>query len=306
MSDPVLAPGQYSIGTPGSSSAYVFGGGVNGIYIAETQTDTGTINVQDQAVVGHDGLLFGVDTLPGMVITQNGQVYLPGETTAALDAYSALAGVWNDPNIRLVNGAVQVLRSYYAASNVTRRTYGRGRKIMPTYGSVWQGLVPFTSQFQSADNTWYEDTPQALTLTMAPSYAGGLTFPVTPPFQWASQVNSQSNVITNTGSMPTWPVLTFTGPISYPELVYVNTPVTIGYQGIIPSGQSLVIDTRPWARTALLNGASVAGNLSGDPMISLQLPPGATEVAFSGQDFTGTSTCLIQWYSATLAIGGSS
>jgi hypothetical protein len=306
MSDPVLAPGQYSIGHDGSPAAYVFGGGANGIQINQTETDTGTMAVQDQAVVGHDGLLFGVDTLPGMVITQNGQVWLPGESAAALDAYSALAGAWNDPTIRLVSGAVQVFRSYYKVSNVTRRCYGRGRKIMPTYGQAWQGLVPFTSQFQAADNTWYEDTQSAITLTMVPSYAGGLVFPVTPPFQWSAQTNNQNNVVANTGSIPTWPVVSFTGPISYPALSYIATPVTIGYQGVIPAGETLVIDTRPWSRSALLNGASVAGALTGDPMIMLQLQPGSTEVLFTGQDFTGTSTCLVQWRTATAAIGGTS
>ena len=305
-SDPTLSPGQYSLGLDGGDpNAFIYGAGANGIQIAQTETDTGTMTVQDQPVVGHDGLLFGVDTLPGMVITQSGQVWMPGQTAAALDAYSALAGVWNDPAVRLANGAVQVFRSYYKTSDVTRRCYGRGRKIMPAYGNSFQGLVPFTAQFQAADNNWYEDTPSSITLTQVPSFPGGLTFPVTPPFQWAQQGNYQQNTLDNTGSMPTWPIITFAGPITSPSLGYVNTPVGISYNGRLANGQQLVIDTRPWARTALLDGASVAGALQGDPMISLQLQPGSTVVQFGGQDFTGTATCTISWYSATLAIGGS-
>lgn len=304
MADPVLTPGQYSIGTDGSSSALVFGAGTNGLWIANTATDTGSLTVQDQAVTGHDGMLFGVDTLPGMVVTQTGQAWIPGQGQAALDAYSALAGAWNAPSVRLANGAVQVLRAYYPVANSVRRCYGRGRQIIPSYGRAAQGLVQFTSNFQAADGTWYSDSETTLELTQVPSFSGGLTPPLTPPYQLASQTNFQTNTAENAGTLPTWPVITFTGPVSYPGISYVNTPVTISYNGIIPAGKSLVVDTRPWARTALLNGVSVAGFLSGDPMIGLQLQPGATVVHFAGQDYTGTSVCTVTWRNATLAIGG--
>jgi hypothetical protein len=99
-------------------------------------------------------------------------------------------------------------------------------------------------------------------------------------------------------------VITFAGPITNPGLVYAGTPVSVGYTGVLASGDTLVIDTRPWARTALKNGASVAGLLTGDPMIALQLQPGSTIMQFTGQDFTGTATCTVTWRSATLMIGG--
>jgi len=306
VADPTLGVGQYSIGKDGSSAAFVYGRGANSIQIQNTATDTGSVDVQDQAVVGHDGTLFGIDTLPGMVVTQTGFAYSPIPIVNALDAYSALAGAWNDPTVRLADGAVQVLRAFYPGSNVTRRTYGRGRKIMPTMGQVYQGVIPFTSQFQSADNTWYSDVQQSIILSQIPSFRGTLTPPLIPPYQLASQASSQSNTVINTGSLPTWPVIIFHGPISFPGFTFVNTPVIIGYGGILGPTDTLTIDTRPWARTAMLNGtASVAGLLTGNPMISLQLQPGATVVRFTGQDFTGASTCTVQWRNATLAIGGS-
>ena len=307
MADPTLVAGQYSIGKEGSSSAFVYGGGANNIQISNTSTDTGSINVQDQTVVGHDGLVFGFDTLPGMVVTQTGMAMVPTSAgvVTAMDAYSALAGAWNDPSVRLTDGAVQVLRAFYRGSNVVRRTYGRGRKIMPTMGQVFQGLVPFTAQFQSADNTWYSDTLFSTVVGMTPSFYGTLTPPLVPPYQLSSSHNYQQATINNTGSLPTWPVFTFQGPVTNPLLTYVNTPVSIGYTGILRSTDVLVIDTRPWARTALLNGASVAGSLSGSAMISMQAQTGSTLVRYSGQDPTGSSTCTITWRNATLAIGGS-
>jgi hypothetical protein len=311
VADPTLSQGQYSIGknlTAGDPAAFVFGRGANAIQIQNTATDTGSATAQDQNVVGHDGQLFGVDTQPGMVVTQTGFAYTtPATSASALDAYSQLAGAWGDPSVRLADGLVQVLRAFYPGSSAIHRTYGRGRKIQPVYGQVYQGVVPFTSQFQSADGTWYSDTLSSITVTQRPSFRGGLTPPLTPPYNPAGIANFQQNTITNTGSLPTWPVITFTGPIAQPGLLYVNTPVSIGYTANLGQTDTLVIDTRPWARTAMLNGTtSVAGLLTGNPMIGLQVQPGATVVRFTGQDFTGQATCVISWRNAFLAIGGTS
>jgi hypothetical protein len=308
VADPTLSQGQYSIGKEGSASAFVFGRGANSIQISNTATDTGTTADQDQTVTGHDGQLFGVDTLPGMVITQTGFAYTsPALTGSAMDAYSQLAGNWTDPSVRLADGAVQVLRAFYPGSSAVHRSYGRGRKIQPVYGQVYQGVVPFTSQFQSADNIWYSDTLYTLNLTQRPSFKGTITPPVTPPYQLAATTNFQQNTVINTGSLPTWPVITFTGPISFPGFAFVNTPVIIGYGGILSQFDTLVIDTRPWVRTAILNGStSVAGLLTGNPMIGLQVQPGATTVRFTGQDFTGQAQVTVSWRNAFLAIGGTS
>ena len=307
MAEPTLAPGQYSIGTemPGGDPAVVVYGWGTTLLVQNTATDPGSMATQDQAVVGHDGQLFGVDTMPGMVVTQTGVAYITANGIAALDAFGTLAGKWNDPAARLSPSAMQLLRAHYPVSSVTRRCYGRGRKIAPTYGMANQGVVPWTAQFQAADTNWYSDVESTLTLTTVPSYFGTLTFPVTPPFQWASALNYQQNLAVNTGSMPTWPVITFTGPLTTPGLVYVNTPVSIGYVGNLAAGQSLVIDTRPWARTAKLAGASVAGLLTGNPMISLQMQPGATLLRLTGTDFTGQASCVVKWRSAFPGIGGS-
>lgn len=308
MADPTLAQGQYSIGKEGSGSAFVFGRGANSIQVQSTASDTGTMADQDQPVIGHDGQLFGIDTLPGMSVTQTGFAYTsPALAASALDAYSQLAGAWVDPTVRLAEGAVQVLRAFYPGSSAVHRCYGRGRKIQPAYGQVYQGVVPFTSQFQAADGIWYSDTLYSLSLTQRPSYRGTIAPPVTPPYQLAASNNFQQNAIVNTGSLPTWPVITFTGPISFPGLTYVNTPVIIGYNGTLGPSDTLVIDTRPWVRSAILNGStSVAGLLTGNPMISLQAQPGATVVRFTGQDYTGSSQVTVSWRNAFLAIGGTS
>lgn len=312
MADPTLTwgqGGQYSIGTPGGTML-VYGNGAGNIFIQDTQTDTGSITTQDQPVVGQDGLQFGVDTQPGMVITQTGWCRVAGNGAAAMDAYSALSAKWNDPSVRLVPGAVQVLRVQYPYSAVTRRCYGRGRKIAPAMGLVNQGVVPFTAQFQAADNIWYEDVLSSISLTQAPSFlGGGLIPPATPPLNVVQATNTQTNTANNTGSLPTWPVFTFTGPtagqMNSPGVAYVNTPVSLTFNGALHNGDTLVIDTRPWARFGLLNGGSAAGLITGTAMINMPLQPGATVIQFTGLDYSGTATLTVSWRSATEAIGGS-
>jgi hypothetical protein len=307
MADPALTTGQYSIGTDGSSSAFVFGGRAgtfaNSIQIASTQWDD-DLTSQDTAVVGHDGLLFGIDTAGGMTITQIGQVNIPGQPAAAMDAFSALKAVWNDPAIRLQNSKMVVLRAFYPGSSVIRRTYGRGRKIIPVMGLAFQGLVPFTSQFMAAEAVWYSDVNNALTLTKVANIRGGVPSPWSAPFVLGSSTEFSAGTIINAGTLPTWPVITFTGLINNPGIMYVNAPVSVGYRGAIGIGDTLVIDTRPWARTVLLNGVSVAGRLTGDPMISLQLQPGSTAVRFLGQDLFGASTMTVRWRNSYQSIGG--
>lgn len=314
MADPVLTAGQYSIGTEGSSSAFVYGGRYpaysNSIQVANTAIDTGTLLTQDQANVGHDGQLFGVDTQPGIMVTQTGQAYTPGNPAAAMDAYSSLAAAWNDPRVRLTDGTVVALRCFYPGSAFARRIYGRGRKILPTLGLAFNGLMPYTAQFQAADDLWYSDTLSQASLSMQPSFLGGLTFPATPPFQFAPQRNASHAFAQNTGQMATWPVITIHGPFSFPTLTYFGTSAAIAFNGILGAGDQLVIDTRPWARTILMNGGAqwqglrVAGLLTGSPMIAMQLQPGTTQIILGGQDFTGKSTCTVAWRSAYKLIGG--
>jgi hypothetical protein len=306
-----ITAGQYQITRGDGSNAFAFGAGANSIQVASTQTDTGAISVQDQPVTGHDGMLFGIDTLPGMVITQTGYAMTPpGSGGSALNAYSALAGVWNDPVVRLAYGSVQILRAFYRGTGGIRRCYGRGRKIMPGYGQVFQGLVPFTSQFQCADNTWYSDAQNSVTLTNYPGSVSGLLLPATPPLTAPAQPYTTVGVIANTGSLPTWPVFVIAGPVTNPVVTYTGTPVGVGWTGTVAAGQSLTIDTRPWARTCLIAGTSVAGGLSGSAMISMQAQPGATAVQFTATAPYGRGTtpgtCTIQWRNATLAIGGTS
>lgn len=297
-----LAAGQYQLTRDDGGNALTYGAGAGSVQVQSTAWSPGTMTVQDQAVTGHDGVLFGADTQAGAVITQEGVALVPpalGYT--ALDAYDALAAAWNDPAIRLSCNRYQVLRFLYRGSLVTRRVYGRGRAITPAYGQVTQGAVPFVAAFQLADGNVYDDA--TLTAVMQGTPATRPVAPVRPPTVLTPVLFGATASLAVGGTVPTWPVITMTGAAVNPVLTFPGTPVSVGYTGTIPAGQSLVIDTRPWQRTAMIGAASAAGGLTGGPMIGLQLQPGTTLATYTVA--SGYSLCTISWNNAAQALGGS-
>ena len=308
MADPTLSSGQYSIGkynVGGDTSALVYGRASNSIQIQNTAIQSGALVPQDQPHIGTDGLMFGVDAQGGMLVTHTGYALTsPAQGTAAMDAYSALAGKWNDPSVRLVNAAMQVLRASYPGSAVVRRAYGRGRAIQPALGQVFQGIVPFTAQFQAADNYWYSDSEFSSALTMPPSLRGTFTFPATPPYWWRGP-HTVNGSLTVSGNVPTWPRIIFTGPVANPVATFLGTGFTIGYNGLLNLGQNVTIDTAPWARSIIgPGGGSAADKITGTSLINLKLQVGLTHFTYSGVDFFGTSSCTVLWRNAWLLPGG--
>lgn len=309
MSDPALSFGRYSIGkdlSGGDAAALVYGQGSGSLQVVNMAIQTGAIASQDQSLIGADGMQFGIDAQAGMVITQTGFAYTsPATGVAAMDAYSVLAGKWNDQAVRLSNSSLQVLRASYPFSSVIRRAYGRGRQIQPALGQVFQGMVPWTAQFQAADNNWYSDTEQSVVVGIPPSLRGSFRFPATPPYTYA-QSKTATGSLTVGGVVPTWPRILITGPVSAPSVTFTGSGLTIGYNGILNLGQTLLIDTRPWARTALAAGANAASGLTGTSLVNLKLQTGTQQFQYTGTDWTGASFCTIFWRNAWLLPGGSS
>lgn len=189
MSDPVLTSGQYSI------DGLVFGLGQT-VSIAKTEIQPGTQVNQDVQLVNNDGRRFGFDVQPGMAIVFTGQAFQQGGTgTAQLNAYDSFAAAWEKKSVRWNPGAVSTLRLCYPGSAVTRRVYGRGRNCVPVLGMVSQGYLPFTAEFDCADNVFYGDLLNSFTLGTAVAFSGGgVAPPLTPPVALAA-VQSADNMV---------------------------------------------------------------------------------------------------------------
>ena len=189
MSDPVLSAGQYSI------DGLVFGLGQT-ISIAKTAIQPGSPVNQDTQLINNDGRRFGFDVLSGMAINFTGQAFQQGGTGAAqMAAYDSFAAAWENKAVRWNPGAVSTLRLRYPGSTVTRRVYGRGRNCTPVLGSVVQGYLPFTADFDCADNVFYGDVLNSFTLGTAVAFSGGgVAPPLTPPVALAA-VQSAANMV---------------------------------------------------------------------------------------------------------------
>lgn len=189
MSDPILTSGQYSI------DGTVFGRGQS-VSIAKTVVTPGSPVSQDNQLVNNDGRRFGFDVLPGMVISFTGQAFSQGDTgLAQMDAIDAIAAAWEKKSVRWSPGSVSTLRMMYPGSSVTRRVYGRGRNFTPVLGMANQGYIPFTADFECADNVFYGDTLNSFTLGTAYAFSGGgVAPPLTPPVALAA-VQTADNMV---------------------------------------------------------------------------------------------------------------
>jgi len=262
----------------------------------------------DQQLPGRDGITFGRDTLSGTVLTMEANIV--GSSPAdAFDLLAAWRAAWQADRVRARPGAVTTLR--YALPGREGILFGRPRQFTPaSLENVASGLIPVTCDWQSADHRWYEAAEQVVTLGSMPDISGGVTWDLTWPVTWAGEVSAGER-LHNTGNADTHPVITFYGPVATPGVKWIipadpDDPDSTEETRLLSVGltltasQSITVDCRPWASTARWDsGGSVAGYLRGDRLADMTLPPGLTEVQFSGTDDTGTAQCEIRWRSAS-------
>lgn len=251
----------------------------------------------DVQLPGRDGVRFGRDTLGGTVITVEGAVAAPSPA-AAFDALAAWRSAWQADTERSTPGAVVPL--LYAFPGRQGVVFGRPRRFTPaSLRNAVNGHIPVAADFQCADHRWYEQAEQVATLGTMPDTSGGITWDLTWDATWAGEASAGGR-ITNRGDCATFPVITFRGPVATPGVAWGGRRVSLGLT--LTSGQAVTLDCRPWVNTATrAEGGSVAGLLRGDRLADMGLPPGETEVQFSGSDDTGTAQCEIRWRSASSA-----
>jgi hypothetical protein len=288
-----------------SLSSLVFGTRDTGIVVTDFEPggkpDTTS---QDTAITGADGIWFGRDYLTGRTINFEGAC-AASDAAGAWALYQSLSSAWDAASVRNAPGALLELSMCMpGASQVS--VFGRPRNIDPvTTQNVTQGFIPWTATFQAVDYLYYSANENNETLTLIPpDNGGGFEFPVTFPSSLA-QASTLDGRITVAGDATTWPVIRFnapsTGSLVNPAVTYSATGITVKLQATLTPGQFIEVDTRPWARTVTnQTGGSVAGLMRGDPMSSLSLEPGDTELSFTGEDPSGTSTVSFVWRDASV------
>lgn len=250
------------------------------------------IQTDDSGRPRSDGRAFGLDFRGARTIAFDLGVL--GDTEVEVrDNLAALATAWRADEVRSKPGAVAEMRVRYAGRE--RATFGRPRRFAHSDEDFRQGFIPVVADFDSGDDLWYSISEEAVTASLGAETGGGLEGPLASPLSTTAS-SDRSVFLRVNGDLPAWPVITITGPISNPEVEIIGEwKMTLATN--IAEGQTVVIDTRPWSRSVLRDGASIAGHLtrSSVRLANAGIRPGTHEVAFRGTSSTGTATVSVAW-----------
>lgn len=250
-----------------------------------------SIDDQDVTIPRGDGVLFGSDFRRGLTVTMDIEIDALDEVTA-LAYEQTLAQAWRGDSIRNKPNLMAMLTSHTG-----RSVFGRPRRYQPKWGLLPFGVTAVTCDFQTADDLWYGPEDIA-TVKLIPDVGGGLTAPLASPLA-TTATSDRSQTFTVGGTAKTWPVITINGPLTNPEIEVLGR-FTLAFNLSLAADQTLVIDTRPWARTIKRNGANVAGSLrpSGSRLSDAYLVPGTYNLSIRGVSATGTPQANFAWRNA--------
>lgn len=291
---------------PGAS--FTFGTIRSGYYMLEQhEIAYGDTDAGDTPLPRADGIRFGQDFKAAATITfevgvdaVDDSLTQQGRHGANLDRLSVMGQAWDAEALRLRFATPATLSTMQGGR--ARRYYGRPRKWAPAASKLTrQGYTPVVCTFACQDDTAYDDIEQITRVDIHPPPHRGLVGPLTTPLTMTGESSGKvAGDVTVGGTKPTWPVITFWGPITQPACEIVgrwkaSLNLTLG------AGERVVIDPRPWARTVLRNGnASVAGLLyRGTPRLEdMRLPVGRQDFVLRGTDPTGTAYMTVAWRDA--------
>jgi hypothetical protein len=265
-----------------------------------TTPDVGDVDIRvaDVDRPRMDGRAFGVDFRSGRTVSFDLGVRARTELDARSEA-ARLAAAWRADAVRLTPGGVAELRARYAGRE--RVLFGRPRRFAPIYSDVRvNGLVTVTADFACIDDLFYAPEDDTVQFGIVPPLGGGLVTPLAAPLS-TTMSSDRSQAVYIDSEMPVWPVVEIFGPIANPVLKVVGTDgssFTFDVRVSLLYDETVTIDTRPWARSALRNGtANVAGSVRGTRLSKASLAPGIYEVGLKGNDPTGTARVRLSWRS---------
>lgn len=153
--------------------------------------------------------------------------------------------------------------------------------------------------FTAHDPYWYDVSPTSKTfvLTSLPSF-----FPIFPIQLTASQLVVDDTIL-NDGDVETWPVWTITGPGASITLRNSTTGKLLSIPSItLTAGQVLTIDTRPGAKSVLLDdGTSQFSSVDWTVSTLWQLLKGTTVIRLEMTGITAASALSVSYYQRYLS-----
>lgn len=262
--------------------ALSFGNDVEGVGLVGTPVCKPIVEFDAFGSPRGDGRRFGRVFRRGQVVSLS--VEVRPDARALEDVWRDLLSVWRADGVRDVAGVFATLT---APSG--RHARGLPVNIDPNEEHRFFGANRAVLSFEAVDDLWYGPEEQTV-IRFVPPVSGGLTFPAEAPFTFDSGPAVRNASVRVGGDVATWPVFEIRGPVSNPEIDIVGVGKLM-FSVDLAYDQSLLVDTRPWARWVKRDGAPLPGALSprGARLSDVALLPGTYQVLLRGYDPTGTA-----------------
>lgn len=275
------------------------------VQIKTLDTQGAEVRVHDTERMGRDGVMPGRDFLGSSTWAFDCYTNV-AYAAQARELYGKLHAIWHDPAHRGRAGELVALDYEARGTNEWRRVYGRPRTFDPPAGDKFmaQGRADFGMEFEVMDPRHFSGSEQGLhehTLRHEGEVVGGWYFPAVFPLRSSRPVGQRQGALRNSGDRDTPVHVTFHGPIEDPVLTSA-TGWHVGVTGRILWDERVEVD--PVRHTVTHfdgNGRrrSIFSRLTRRTQLSrLEIPPGLTNVFFSGRDDTQSSTAVVSWRDA--------
>ncbi|MEU5660071.1 hypothetical protein ABZ802_31310 [Streptomyces sp. NPDC047737] len=255
---------------------------------------------------GMDGAFAGPDYYASRQVQFDAAIRIPGDPAACHDVVAALQAAADDPAVRLTGGATMPLR-ILRPGRLVKVLNGRLRKLDPEYGQVIHGYVPLDLEFVATDPTFYADEVTTTEIPLGWLTGGGFAAPIVAPIyvQSGTVAADRPGWAYNLGTGQAWPIIRITGPVATVTITHAESGRQLSFPTLnLSAGQWIEIDTRPGYRTVTReNGGNASALLSPASRIDLfSLPPGQSEMRWTGFDNTNTSRMRLTWRDAYTAL----
>jgi hypothetical protein len=161
-----------------------------------------------------------------------------------------------------------------------------------------QGVARAAVQWQADDPRRYGADQQTLN-TSPPEPEDGLTWPLTWPLNFGTATSTGDVSAENSGSAPTQPVITFTGPCTNPSVTERLSGRRLRYEIELTAGDQLEVDTADG--TVTLNGSASrrhTATADSGPEELFVFDPGRFELSFRPEISTPDARMSVSWRNA--------
>lgn len=267
------------------------------------------VHSQDHDRLGRDGVVPGRDFLGAATwafeLSTNARY-----ASEAREIYSRLQRRWHDTRRRGRAGELFALDYEIRGTDEWRRVYGRARQFDPPKGDkfMFQGRADFGAEFEVLDPRFYSGRNVGLherTLRHYGEMVGGLVTPVVAPVRTVGGTGVREGALFNNGDIDTPVHVTFTGPVRDP-LLRSGGRWQVGWEGQLRHDERVVIDPVRHSVTHYDGNGRARSGFDGltrrSQLSRISIPPGLTNVFFSGVDSTNSSTAVVEWRDAYQSI----